>query len=319
VLRVKSSQDFPASGLLTIRSEVVRYQRKTATTFEGLTRAVYETRPASLRSGLPVTSFDARLMTDAQWDPLPGAPHSMRKVMDAGSPLLRQRQTDVYVAVVRKPDRPFLRLAGDAVQLIPGEEHFETRGYHLLKDGERFTAEPLTPGASLPLRQPAEYSAIAVEWCGLESEPSLPLRLGSASELHVLPSAPGDFSWTQEQWRIRSREATEAQARNAPTALRELIHRHDGVIQRDWYRDGMLQRRHDLNAQGEATRRVDYEQGRPARREYYRFQEGKVSEEIFDASASSPNSLATAGPPANPWKPNAGGSTAACRPPCRPR
>jgi len=61
VLRVKSTAGFPASGRLTVQAEVIGYQRKTPTSFEGISRTLYETRRASLNDGAPVTSFDARM------------------------------------------------------------------------------------------------------------------------------------------------------------------------------------------------------------------------------------------------------------------
>jgi hypothetical protein len=283
VLRVKSTEGFPASGLLTVRAEVIGYQHKTATTFEGLTRAVYETRPASLNDGEPVTSFDARLMTDAQWRSIPGPTTLMLRAMEKDSPLLRQRQTDVYVAVVRKPDRPFLRLAGKTVQLIPGEEHYETSGYHILHGERRLTAEPLPPGATFTLSQAGEYRAVAVEWSGLESDAGLPLKLNAPASLQVLRDAPPDFSWTADRWLAGGQTVAETDARRAAEAGREINHRHDGVIHRETYRNGVLTSRHDLNAKGEAIRRLTFEQGRLSQREYFQSGGERVSLELLDA------------------------------------
>jgi hypothetical protein len=283
VLRVQSTEGFPASGLLTVRAEVIRYERKTATTFEGLTRAVYETRPASLNDGEPVTSFDARLMTDAQWQSIPGPTTLLLRAMKEGSPLLRQRQTDVYVAVVRKPDRPFLRLAGNTVQIIPGEEHHETSGYHILHGERRLTAKPLPPGATLALSQPGEYRAVAVEWGGLESDPGLPLKLDAPATLQVLRDPPPDVSWTADRWLAGRQVVPEADARRAAEAVREIHHRHDGVIHRENYRNGVLTSRHDLNAKGEAVRRLTFEQGRLSQREYFQSGGERVSLELLDA------------------------------------
>ncbi|MEX2578383.1 MAG: hypothetical protein WD342_04930 [Verrucomicrobiales bacterium] len=281
-LRVTSTEGFPDSGLLTVRAEVIGYERKGETTFEGLSREVHETSRAPFNDGMPVTSFDARLMTDEQWQSIPGPTSLMRQTMPEGSPLLRQRQTDVHVVVVRKPDRPFLRLEGETAQIIPGEEHFETYGYHLLRGDERLTREPLRPGATLAL-QPGEYRAVAVEWSGLESDPGLPLRVDGAATLQALPGPPSDFSWTTDHWLAGGRAASEADARQAAEAVREIHHRHDGVIHREWYRRGALEQRHDFNAAGEAVRRLTYEQGRLGRREYFQPDDEQVSLELLDA------------------------------------
>ncbi|MEX2578376.1 MAG: hypothetical protein WD342_04895 [Verrucomicrobiales bacterium] len=180
------------------------------------------------------------------------------------------------------PATGFLRLEGETAQIIPGEEHFETYGYHLLRGDERLTREPLRPGATLAL-QPGEYRAVAVEWSGLESDPGLPLRVDDAATLHVLPRTPSDFSWTADHWLGDGRAASEADARQAAEAVREIHHRHDGVIHREWYRRGALAQRHDFNAAGEAVRRLTYEQGRLGRREYFQPDDEQVSLELLDA------------------------------------
>jgi hypothetical protein len=220
---------------------------------------------------MPVTSFEARCLTDAQWQQLPGASPPMRhSVGDSNPVLLRQRQTDVYVTVIRKPDRPHLRLAGGAAQLIPGEEHYETAGYHLLRNGRKITETPMRTGASVEL-QPGEYQAIAVEWSGLESEPSPPLRVATPTKLQVLADAPKDFLWTSDRW-LEGR------------SVREIVHLHDGVIHREWYRGNVLTRRHDLNAEGEAIRRQAFENGKLAQREYHDRDGKLLSRELFDGA-----------------------------------
>jgi hypothetical protein len=271
VLRVLSTDGFPDRGAVVLRREVVGYARKTKTTFEGLTRGLHDTLQCPPAPGLPVTSFEARCLTDAQWQQLPGASSPMRHSIGKDQPvLLRQRQTDVYVAVVRKPDRPHLRLTGGEAQLIPGEEHYETAGYHLLRDGRRITAKPLSAGMSIEL-QPGEYRAVAAEWSGLESEPSPRLRVTAPAKLRVLDGAPEGFSWTSDRW-LENR------------TLRESVHLHDGVIQREWHRDGQLARRHDLDAKGRAIRRLAFENGRLARREYFDREDRLMSREVFDAA-----------------------------------
>lgn len=269
-LCVRSTESFPNAGSLVVGREVIGYRRKTATTFEGLARKLHGTAEAPLKPGAAVTSFAARCLTDAQWQRRAGPSKAMRaSIPDSKSPLARQRQTNVHVVVVRRPDRPHLRVAGGGAQLVPGEEHYETAGYHLLRDGRRITAKPLPAGASAEL-QPGEYRAVAVERSGLESEPSPPLRVATPAKLQVLAGAPKDFSWTSDRW-LENR------------SVREIVHLHDGVIQREWYRDGQLARRHDLNAEGKAIRRLTFENGRLARREYHDRDGNLVSRELFDA------------------------------------
>lgn len=279
-LRVGSTAGFPESGLLVVGAEVIGYQRKTATAFEGLTRTVYETARRSLRDGLAVTSFAARLLSDDQWRS--GAvPSLMRRWMPADSPLLRQRQTDVHVAVVRKPDRPILLGSDKAtLQIIPGEEHFETRGHHLLRDGRRITVEPLRPGAVREL-EAGEYRAVAVEWSGLESDPSDAIVLGAAATVEVLAEPPEGFSWTRERRLVGEREVSVGEVGGAVEFVREVVHRYDGVVARQRYRDGVLVEHHDLNGGGKAIRRIVYEGGKPRSREYTSAEGRLVAREIF--------------------------------------
>ena len=271
---VQSTEGFPERGHLCVQREVISYQRKTETAFEGITRQAFDTASVNLRAGRVVTSYEARCLTDEQFESLdaPNVPLA-KSIGDADSPLMRQRMTDVYVAVVRKPDRPFLRPGETGFELIPGENHNETFGYHLLRDSRRVTNEPIRPGSGIRLDRSGEYCAVAVEWSGLQSEPSLPVRIeriDDESKMTVLCEKPGGFSWTAERW------ADEAKT------LRETVHQHDDVIRREWFADGVILRRHDLNHEGKAIRRVELQEGRVATREYHHRELGLVSREIFD-------------------------------------
>lgn len=302
-IHVRSTAGFPDQGRLSIRAEVIGYERKTETTFEGLTRGMYETGgpaiarwseeqrrrlteyPSDLRPGWPVTSFDARLIPEELRAGMTLAPRFTREdYPDRDSPLLWQRQTDVYIAIARPPDRPWLReRPGGGLELIPGELHFETRGYHVLRAGERITPEPLAPGATVDLPGAGEYSVIAVEWSGLESAPSNAVRVPAATSLTFLRDVPEDFSWTTERWLVDDVAVSAGEARAAAEAVREIVHVYDGVIHREWYEGGVLARRHDLTPDGHAIRRLFYEDGRLARREYWNREGVQQSLELFDA------------------------------------
>lgn len=281
-LSVRSTRGFPARGALVIRSEVIAYERITATTFEGLTRQQYGTARAPARAGQPVTSFEARTLSEEQWQKLGKPSQSMRAlVRDPNSPLLRQRQTDVHVVVVRRPDSPVWRVRGESVELIPGEEHRETRGYRLLRDGQPVGPALWSPGERTQLSAPGEYRAIAVERSGLESELGPLLQVTRPVSIQVLQSPPGDFSWTFDRWRVGEQTVTAAAAQKAPAALREIVHVQDGVIAREWYRHGTIISRHDLNRAGQPTRQLVYQDGKLAAREYVA--EGRrMSREVFE-------------------------------------
>ena len=282
-LPVASTEGFPNSGSLVVSREVIGYERKTPTAFEGITRGQYNTSSGNLQEDGRVTSFDARCLTDRQWNSMHGPSHQMKKsIEDVDSPLIRQRQTDVYVAVVRRPDRPMLRASAGRLELIPGEEHFETLGYHLLRDGKKLTTEPLPPAGAIELA-PGVYRAVAVERSGLESDPSETVAVTAPARLDVLSEPPENFAWSRDRWTVDSAEVPEQEAKRADRAVREIVHRHDGVIHREWYESGHLVRRHDLGLEGDPIRRTEHADGRLTQREYYDREDVLLSRELFDS------------------------------------
>ena len=69
----------------------------------------------------------------------------------------------------------------------------------------------------------------------------------------------------------------------AEDALREIVHKYDGVIHRELYNRGEIVRRYDLNADGRAIRRLFYREGRLARREFHNRDGIHTSTEHFNA------------------------------------
>ena len=281
-LRVKSTEGFPPSGAIVLWTEVMGYQSKTPTSFEGLARGLHGTRISAAPPARGVTDFTHHLLTDTEWKRVTAIGNDVRLgINDLQSPLLRQRTRDVYVAVVRRPDRPWLRTVGATVQLIPGESHYETAGYHLALDGRRITTRPVRPGERLPLNSAGQYSAVAVEWSGLESEPGAPLNLAAPATLQVMAEPPDDFTWTRARWLVGSVEKSATDAAIADEAIRESVHLYDGVIAREWHTKGVLTRRHDLNHEGKAIRRLTYEAGKLATRDYFNRDGEHVSRQLF--------------------------------------
>lgn len=296
IIHVESTKGFPQRGRLINASgfggEVLSYERKTEKTFEGLARGLYGTsQDARLRKGRPLTSFEAMLIPKERRKDLPLQASGIRNIIkDKDSPLLLQRSSDLYAVVVRLPDRPHMRRAGAGIQLIPGENHWETYGYDIFKNDEKITKSPIRSGESLELPGKGTYTTIAVEWSGLQSKPSLPLRILNRVAVKVLSDKPGDFSWTRER-RIVEDNGTVA----------ETVHRHDGVIRRSWYRGGEIVERHDLNAEGKATRRLFYRDGKLAKREYHNRTGYHVSTEFFGSDGYITESIQHGSRPRHWW------------------
>ncbi len=306
-IHVDSTDGFPQQGRLINASgfggEVIGYRRKTDTTFEGVTRGLFGTEAtARLYAGRPLTSFESMLIPRDLREGLPLKSRGIRNIIrDEDSPLLMQRSSDLYAVVVRLPDRPHLRLSGEDVELIPGENHWETYGYHVYKDGRKISDTPIRPGATLALSGAGKYNAAAVEWSGLESGQGVPLKIDGSATLDVLKSKPDDFSWTADRYLVKGREVSQADAQRADASVRETVHLHDGVIHRVWYRGGRMVERHDLNLAGEPTRRLHYEGGKLARRTYHDRDGDKVSTELFDPRGQITESIQHGSRPRHWW------------------
>ncbi|MBN1670169.1 MAG: hypothetical protein JXR37_04010 [Kiritimatiellae bacterium] len=286
VLRVASTDGFPETGDLVAGSEVIGYRRKTATTFEGLTRRKYDSRPAKAlgRKTRSVSPLSRCVLSGADKARARPLAEMVRAGFPPDHPLIYQRQTDCYIVIVRLPFRPHLRLCGRLVDLIPGESHWETRGYRLLRDGRPVADALLAPGTGFALPGPGTYTAVAVEWSGLESAPSLPLTATRTLEGRVLAEPPADFSWTREVWQVEGQPVSAEQAARAPAARMELVHLHDGVIAREDWQNGRRRTHADLNADGQPTRLIEYDERGTMRKRTHQTPKGVVgSVELYGA------------------------------------
>ena len=274
VMHVDSTRWFPDRGDFVRGSEVVGYKSKTPTAFRGLTRRKYETRAAK-RFGYPDSPvFPLSMYVLSGRDKArAGVDYAMSRAgLPKSHPLMYQRQTDCYIVVVRLPFQPHLRLTAKGVELIPGEHHWETRGYRVLRDGRPFKKVLVKPGETFALSAPATYTAVAVEWSGLESPPSLPLKITSRRKGAVLLGKPDDFFWTRERWCVAGMDAARSAALAAPRSDMELMHLHDGLIAREHWQSGRRISRVDLN-----------EQGKPIRFQFFR--NGKLLQRIYRSPA----------------------------------
>jgi len=196
---------------------------------------------------------------------------------------MRQRSSDVFAAVVRLPDRPYLWKIDEDIELIPGENHWETYGYHIFRNGEKITKNLLRPDTKFTLPDAGEYTAVAVEWSGLESRQSLPLQTQNKAILRVRYDKPADFSWTYDKWLVDGKKVDKEKAEKYAEAVKEIVHLYDGVIHREWYNWGQITKRYDLNHEGKSIRRLFYHNGKLVRREYHNRDGVHVSTEHFDA------------------------------------
>jgi len=283
VLHVDSTRWFPERGDLVRGSEVVSYKSKTPTAFRGLVRRKYGTRPAK-RFGYPgglVFPLSAYVLSGRDKARAAADGAMLKAGLPKSHPLMYQRQTDCYIVVARLPFRPHLRLAAKRVELIPGEHHWETRGYRILRDGRPLTKVLVKPGEAFSLSAPGTYTAVAVEWSGLESPPSLPLKITSPGKGAVLPDKPDDFSWTRQQWRVAGKGVARSAALAAPRADMELMHLHDGSIAREHWQNGKRISRLDLNEQGKPIRFQLFRNGKRLRRIYRNPAGHLVSKELY--------------------------------------
>ncbi|HBG26265.1 MAG: hypothetical protein A2Y10_08990 [Planctomycetes bacterium GWF2_41_51] len=313
---VASTEGFPDSGRLSIQSEIIGYKHKTPNSFEGLTREMYGVRaenPATLSyfppalfehyrdnrlhllKGLIVTSFDHRLLSDEQRKNtiMPDVKNLPDDWKD--NPVTWQRRSDIYVAVLRRPDRPFLQAAPieaeEDIQLIPGENHWEIEGYYIYKDNQKLNDDLLKPGQTLNLGTDSRtgsghlyINAVAVEWSGLESEKSITLTICGKPTLKVLEETPAGFSWKYDRYLVDREEVTQQRADDANEYIKEIVHIYDGILSRQWYVKGTITKQYDVNAKGQAIRRSFFENGLLSRRELHNSDGIKVSEEFFDSA-----------------------------------
>ena len=121
MITVDSTDGFPDTGDIVCHSEVMGYARKSATTFEQLTRRKYDTVPVAKRRGwvLPLSTY----MLDVQDKPRGYRDMKILKLLggDESNPLVVQKQSDCYLVIARLPYPPHLRIVDGQVQLIPGD------------------------------------------------------------------------------------------------------------------------------------------------------------------------------------------------------
>ncbi len=178
VLGVETTAGFPQSGVLSVWSSLVKYERKEPTRFLGCDWRQGDTRlPTAIEPGAVVTDYRGRCVK-GKWDP--------------AAPLADQAATDVYIAVVRQPDPPALTACASGVCVHPGHNHREIHAYQVVVDGQPAAILPAeTIGQSVVLEGGGRATVRAVEWSGLTSPDSrsLTVSAGTSVTLSAEPAA----------------------------------------------------------------------------------------------------------------------------------
>ncbi len=294
---VDSTQGFPSRGRLVnpagFGGEALSYERITPTTFEGITRGLYKTSAeSSIGKGQTLLSFESLLLSEEirNGNRLPS--RSIRQIVqDMESPLMWQRSSDIYIAVVRLPDRPVLRVTSEGVELIPGENHWETQGYNIYLNGVKINDRLYHSGETLQLLEEGKYAVTAVEWSGLESALSQTISLNEERTLHILHEIPNDFSWTRSIYRSSGQEIEKREINDKTDIVEEIVHQTDGVIHRRRLDHGKSVRQIDLNSDGKPIRHLYFKNDRVSHREYYNSQGDLVSKEIFNTDGQITESI----------------------------
>ena len=283
VIPVDSTAGFPDSGDLVFRTEVIGYTDKTDSSFLGIQRRKYGTRPGKRwgSKGSLFFPFSAYVLTGKDKERAQPDAKMLQEGYDTDFPMLYQRQTDCYIVVVRLPFRPVLRKRNGHVVLIPGEHHWETRGYRIFKDGKSLRERLFQAGERAKLPGPGRYAAVAVEWSGLESPTSLQINVRQSSELRVLEEVPSKFSWTREFWMEDNRAVSRARAMKAQEAVLEVRHGYDGLIASEQWRRGKRVLRIDFNEQGKPIRHQKFQDGQLKKRYFINEYDLLVSEEFY--------------------------------------
>ena len=308
---VNSTAGFPTSGYITTYlGEVIAYTGTTETTFTGITRGELGTRPYGVDTGKIINDLESRLIptalrgtgTPPNWMSATKFPDGTGAEPDSGD-LIHQRQTDLFVTVVRLPDSPYLRIESGSIELIPGENHYETKGYEIFKDNVPIGSALSIGGTTVSVGDAGTYTARAVEHSGLKGRISNELVVTTSSNsIDVLSAKPANFSWTYTLWNVGGASSTEAIVTDPATAsgIGTLIHKGEvnnifgiyTVPHQDLYVNGLITERHFYQSVDTVsmftpiTRKIYYNtSGFRIKQEYYK-DALMVSEEIFNGDAA---------------------------------
>jgi len=253
-LDVLSTDGFPEKGLLSVHVGILAYSGKTPTRFTGIQRKALGSRFTVIREGTTVSNFLGR--TDEH----------------AADLLAAQYSTDVYMAVVRRPDCPALAVQAGQIVLYPGFNHRETRGYVLSVDGQPIDGEPWDGQSPRSLPKGERLQAAAVEWSGLCSDWSEPVTsAATVGTLRFVPERPAELDAPVKRPLPPDRRMVESakQPERSKSAAQKafLLSTPDGTpLAEEYYERGVLQQRNELTPDGRITLIREYQDGHLRRR-----------------------------------------------------
>lgn len=193
---------------MSVWCTLVTYKTKEPTRFLGCRWGYGDTRfPPAIEPNVVVTDYAGRCVD-----------------RDSKAPLAHQAPTDVYMAVVRRPDPPTLVMEDERIVLHPGYNHRETGEYHLYLNGRLWTKLPVNDDdKSLSSNRPTDgydrlenrsrkglgtgsepavlpeggtLTARAVEWSGLKSPDSNAVAVKPGTPVVPAPEPVGQPSAT---------------------------------------------------------------------------------------------------------------------------
>jgi hypothetical protein len=308
---------------LTKDTEVIGYNSLNGDAFMNLNRGKYGTRKGGVAIGEIINDLTSRILTEEEIKYRYGIPNHMLKSGDyqpfppnlpgfiGSGPLLNQRQTDAYFAVVRLPDPPYFRAkVSGGYELIPGENSLEIKGYHFYKDGNVIVDASNDPilylaGTTYSISTTGTYYATAVENGNLEGIPSNNINITASTNLEVLSSTPADFSWTTEVWTTSAGNVvTESEALQTETSYKTITSKYEyqdfdttqldqfgneleqGLIKKCKYTNGLIEYEYDYDHNGIVSRMQLYKMKSTNDASYLKYRAYYEKDDIYIADAN---------------------------------
>ena len=309
---------------VTKNTEVIGYNgfSDEGDAFMNLNRGKYGTRIGGIAIGEIICDLTSRILTEDEIKYQYGIPNHMLKSgndapftpnrpgLKGSGPLINQRMTDAYIAVVRLPDPPYFRAkVSGGYELIPGENSLEIKGYYFYKDGNVIVDASNDPilylaGTTYSISTIGTYYATAVENGNLEGIPSNNINITASTNLEVLSSTPADFSWTTEVWTTSTGViVSELDASQLETSYKTITSKYEyqdfdttqldqfgnelekGLIKKCKYTNGYIEYEYDYDHNGIVSRMQLYKMKSTNDASYLKYRAYYEQDDIYIADA----------------------------------